>query len=77
VLPAEVVVLKLFGPLQLYETRLPEPETEPAFKVSVAPLHILVVDGVILATVGIVFTVAVLVYVVVQPDPVPLLTTTV
>jgi hypothetical protein len=61
----------------LYETRLPEPETEPAFNVSVAPLHMLVVDGVILATVGIVFTVAVFVYVVVQPDPVPLLTTTV
>lgn len=57
VLSADVVVLKLFGPVQLYDAKTPVPVTEPAVNVNAVPTHKLAGDGVMLATVGRVFTV--------------------
>lgn len=50
-------MLKLFGPVQLYDVNPPVPVTEPAVNVKAVPTHKFVGDGVILATVGRVFTV--------------------
>ncbi len=71
-LPA-VVVLKLLGPVQLYDTTEPVPVTAPAVNVKELPTHRLVDDGVMLATVGNAFTVTageVTAAVLVQPVPV-------
>jgi hypothetical protein len=57
VLSAKVVVLKLFGPDQLYDVSMPGPETVPAVNVIGDPIHKLVTDGLIPATVGRAFTV--------------------
>lgn len=57
VLSADVVVLKLFGPVQLYDVREPVPVTAPPVNVSKSFTHKLVGDGVMLATVGLSFTV--------------------
>ena len=68
-----VVVLKPFGPLQLYELIDPVPVTLPAVNVSEVPTHNSFEDAVMPATVGNAFTVTaglVTAVVLVQPLPV-------
>jgi len=55
----EVVVLKLLGPVQLYDVNEPTPVTLPALSVSPDPTQRFVEDGVIDATVGSAFTVTI------------------
>lgn len=71
VLSAVVVVLKEFGPVQLYDVRVPVPVTAPAVSVSAVPVHIFVEDGVMLATVGNAFTVTAVELTIELVHPVP------